>query len=93
MWGPPGLTAAAGANAIEFSWNAVSGAVRYELMVWWSPLSDWQPFGGNSLTGTSYTHTDVTAGRKYHYTIRAVNAGGETSGWQQNFTSATVPVQ
>ncbi|MXX26558.1 MAG: hypothetical protein F4Z82_14075 [Caldilineaceae bacterium SB0668_bin_21] len=29
------LTAQAGANAVELSWTEVSGAVRYELMMWW----------------------------------------------------------
>ncbi|MCY4061173.1 MAG: fibronectin type III domain-containing protein [Chloroflexi bacterium] len=77
----PQLTAQASANAVELRWTEVSGAVRYELMVWWDPLSGWQPIGGANLTGTAYTHTNVTAGTTYYYTIRAVNAAGETSGW------------
>ena len=85
----PTLTAIAGEEAIDLSWNAVENAVRYELMVWWDPLPNWQPFGGNNLTATSYTHTGLTAGRKYYYTIRAVNAADKKSGWQQDFASAT----
>ncbi len=73
---------------MELSWASVPGAVRYELMVWWHPLSDWQPIGG--VSGTSYTHSGLTVGRKYYYTIRAVNAAGAKSGWQQDFASATV---
>ncbi len=87
----PALTAKvkAGENAVELSWEAVPGAVRYELQVWWYPLPDWQPLGGTDRT--SYTHSGLTAGRKYYYTIRAVNAAGEKSDWQQNFPTATVP--
>ena len=88
----PALTVQAAAGAVELRWAAVAGAVRYELMVWWDGVTDWQPLGGDNLTGTSYTHTDVTAGTTYYYIIRAVNAGGETSDWQQEpYPSATVP--
>ncbi len=89
----PALTAKvkAGENAVELSWEAVPGAVRYELQVWWYPLPDWQRIGGTDRT--SYTHSGLTAGRKYYYTIRAVNAAGEKSDWlQEPFPTATVPV-
>ncbi len=85
----PALTAQAGANAVGLRWTEVAGAVRYELMVWWDAGTGWQPLGGANLTGTSYTHTGVTAGTKYYYTIRAVNAAGETSGWLLQYASAT----
>ena len=86
----PALTAQATAGAIELRWEAVAGAVRYELMVWWKGRTAWQPIEGT--TGTSYTHSGLTAGRKYFYTIRAVNAAGEKSGWlQKPYPSATVP--
>ncbi len=88
---PPVLTAQARTGAIELSWVPVPDAVRYELMVWWYPLPDWQPLGGDNLTASSYTHADLAAGREYSYTIQAVNAAGQTSGWQQDFASATVP--
>ena len=86
----PALTAQATAGAIELRWEAVAGAVRYELMVWWKGRTAWQPIEGT--TGTSYTHSGLTAGRKYYYTIRAVNAAGKKSGWlQKPYPSATVP--
>ena len=79
-----------GESAIELSWESVAGAVRYELRVWWDPLPAWEPLGETDRT--SYTHTDVTAGRAYYYTIRAVNAAGEKSDWlQEDFATATVP--
>ncbi len=84
----PALTAQTAAGAVQLRWEAVAGAVRYELQVWWYPLPDWEPLGETDRT--SYTHSELTAGRKYFYTIRAVNAGGEKSAWQQAFASATV---
>ncbi len=88
---PPVLTAAAVGDAIELRWEAVPAAVRYKLRVWWDPLPAWQPFGGDDISATSYTHTGVKVGRKYYYTIQAVNAAGQTSDWQQKYASATVP--
>ncbi len=87
----PALTAQAAAGAVQLRWEAVAGAVRYELLVWWDGLADWQPLGGDSLTATSYTHTGLAAGTTYYYTISAVNAAGETSDWlQAPYPSATV---
>ena len=75
------LTAEATARGVVLRWETAPDAARYALMTWWDAGTGWQPIGGNNLTGTSYTHTDVTAGTKYHYTIRAVNAAGEKGAW------------
>ena len=77
----PVLTARATGSGVQLSWEAVSGAVRYELLTWWAGDPGWQAIGGDGLTGTSYTHADVTAGRTYLYSIRALNAAGEASPW------------
>ena len=88
---PPTLTAEARDGAIELRWDPVPGAVRYQLEVWWDSLPDWKPIGEDGLTGTTYTHTGLTPGRKYYYTISSVNAAGQTSDWQLDYASATVP--
>ena len=85
----PGMTAKATVRGVELSWEVAAGAVRYELITWWDGAGGWQLFGGDELTGTMYMHTDVEAGTKYYYTIRAVNAAGESSGWLQDFATAT----
>ena len=85
----PALTAQAGAGAVELSWNAVDGAVRYELWSWRDEATGWQQIGGDDLTETSYTHPGLAAGSTYFYQIRAVNAAGELSAWSQQ-VSATV---
>ena len=76
----PVLTAAVKKNAVALSWTAVQDATRYELWVWDS-VNNWMQIGGNNLTGTTCTHTDVTAGTTYCYTLLAVNAAGEAIDW------------
>ena len=84
----PVLTAQAAEDGVELSWTTVHGATRYELLVWDS-VNDWRQIGGDGLTGTTYTHTDPAAGTTYFYTIRAVNADGETSAWSDQVSTVT----
>ena len=71
-------------------WEAVSGAARYELWMWQDEATGWQLIS-DTLTGTSFTHTERTAGATYYYAIRALDAAGQpVSEWSQN-VSATVP--
>ena len=78
----PTLTATSTVTTtVELSWNVVSGAVRYDLSVWWEGLTDWRSLDDGSLTDTSYPHSGVTPGTTYHYIIRAVDAEGGVSEW------------
>ena len=85
---PPTLSAHATGNGVELSWTAVSGAARYELFVWESP-NGWRQLGGSTLTATSYTHTDAAGGTLYWYTVRAVNAAGQSGPWAEYVTITT----
>ena len=84
----PVLTAQASEDGVELSWTTVHGATRYELLVWDS-VNEWRQIGGDSLTGTTYTYTDLVAGTTYFYIIRAVNADGETSAWSDQVSTVT----
>ena len=84
----PVLTAQAIEGAVKLSWEAVSGAVRYELYVWTSS-GGWQQLDDGTLTGTTHTHSGLTVGTTYHYTVRAVNAAGEVGAWSE-YVPATV---
>ena len=79
-------TVRGGANTIELRWDAVPGAVRYDLWAW-TQTAGWQRLDAGSLTGASYTHTGLTTGTTYYYALRAVNAGGAASAWSE-FVSA-----
>ena len=87
----PALTARTTENGILLTWETAPGAVRYELLTWWTAAAAWQPIGGANLTGTTYTHTGATAGVTYHYSIRAVYADGRTSAWLTDYPTATAP--
>ena len=84
----PVLTAQASEDGVELSWTTVHGATRYELFVWDS-VNEWRQIGGDSLTATTYTYTDLVAGATYFYIIRAANADGETSAWSDQVSTVT----
>ena len=83
-----GVDGAGGEDGVELSWTTVHGATRYELFVWDS-VNEWRQFGGDSLTDTTYTYTDLVAGATYFYIIRAANADGETSAWSDQVSTVT----
>ena len=85
----PMLIAAPEQSRVLLNWSSVPDATRYELWVW-NSVKPWRQIGGDTLTGTTYTHTGVTAGTTYYYAIHTVNANGKTSAWSQSMP-ATVP--
>ncbi len=87
----PELTAQATTHGILLTWNALPGAVRYELLAWWDAAAGWQPIGGADLTGTSYTHTTAIAGTTYYYSIRAIYAGNEGPWLSSAYPTAVAP--
>ena len=59
----PVLTAqAAGADAIELGWTAVSGAARYELYTQLVAEPGWRQLDEGDLTDTTYRHRGLAAG-------------------------------
>ena len=73
----PALTATpSGADTVELGWNAVANAAGYELQLWTG--SAWIPLV-SGLTGTTYTHRNLAAGRTYYYRIRALDANAKAA--------------
>ena len=72
----PSLTAEAGEGVVELRWNAVTDAVRYEVYAWWAADPGWQRLDDGSVTGTAYTHSDPTLGRRYWYSVCPVDDNG-----------------
>ena len=75
----PTLTATAGVSQVSLSWTAVTGASSYTI--YWKNSSG-VTTGDTAITGetgTSYTHSSLTYGSTYYYSIVAVNSGGSSS--------------
>ena len=84
---PPARTASASESAVVLSWNAVPGAARYELWIWWRDDTGWQKLGGDYLTADAYTHAGIIPGVTCYYQARAVNADGVTGPWSQQVSA------
>jgi fibronectin type 3 domain-containing protein len=84
---PTGVTASAtSSSSISVSWNSVSGATSYK--VYYEIGSSSTKNLAGTVSGTSYTHTGLTASTRYYYYIVAVNSAGE-SGYSSNTYATT----
>jgi hypothetical protein len=89
---PTGLTAtASGANQINLSWTAVSGATQYN--VYRSTTSGGPYTSVGTVTGTTFSNTGLTCNTAYHYVVRAANSPSCESGnsAQASATTAICP--
>ena len=85
---PTGLAASVtaisdSAATITATWDASSGATKYELQVWDDANQVWVPLSA-SITATTYAYTGGSHGRAYNFTVRAGNDNGQWSDWASN---------
>jgi hypothetical protein len=86
----PALSVTAGNNQASLSWGAVTGATRY-----WVFRSEGHAgcnFGKTliaDVTGTSYTDTQLAAGRNYSYNVVAAGASSACFGRASNCVTVT----
>ncbi|MCB9283128.1 MAG: S8 family serine peptidase [Lewinellaceae bacterium] len=90
---PPTCDAPSGLNSSNITsssatlaWNAVSGAVSYDLRI--------RPSGGSytqfdNLTGTSVTLNGLAANTTYEWSVRTDCSGGNSSAWTADATFTT----
>ena len=64
-------------NGVNVTWNAVDGAVKYNVYRRQGGSSSW--IYVDTTTGTSLTDTKVTSGIYYCYSVRAYNNAGQYS--------------
>jgi predicted phage tail protein len=72
-----------------FTWNAVTGAARYDLWVDDVTTGQGQVIRQQNLTDSSYTAVAaLVQGHSYRIWLRALNANGDSSAWSTavNFT-------
>jgi hypothetical protein len=83
---PTGVTATVqSASSIKVSWSSVTGATSYK--VYYEIGSSTTKNLASTISSTSYTHSELTAGQTYYYYIKALNSKGE-SGYSA-YASAT----
>jgi hypothetical protein len=89
---PTGVTATAqSASSIQVSWSAVSGATSYRVEVRTTSTGSWSTL--TTVTGTSHTHTGLSASTQRWYRIFAINSAGTSSASNiVNATTSTVAV-
>ncbi len=84
-------SAKAVSGGIQVTWQAASGAAKYNVYRKDASNTRWVVIG--TVTGTSYTDKTVKAGVTYTYTVRGVSADGKTlsPGYNKTGVSATAP--
>lgn len=70
---PAGLSAAAGAEQVVLSWQAVEGATGYRVYMDQEPGVTEEDTEVASVAETTYTHTDLDSTRTYYYRVGATN--------------------
>ena len=76
----PTLTATVVGGSIMLSWSEVEGATRYGLWVR-DCENAWARLGDGDWRSTEAVHSNPIEGRRYQYTVQALNDRGEESDW------------
>jgi len=72
-------------NPVDFTWNTVSGAVSYKIMV--DNNSDFSsPEVNTSVTATNFIKSGLAQGKKYYWKAKAVNSAGASSAWSAKWS-------
>jgi lysophospholipase L1-like esterase len=75
---PTGVAATAGNYQATISWNAVGGAMTYNI--YWSTTSDLSSQNRKKIEGVAspYSHSGLSEETTYYYVVTAVNGYGES---------------
>lgn len=87
---PTGVSAtAAGANQINLSWSAVSGATQYRV---YRSAASGGPYAlAGTVSGTSFSDTTLSCGTPYYYVVRAFAGCESANSTQVTATTASCP--
>ncbi len=88
---PTGVSATAGNNQVNITWDAVTGAIEYNI--YWSTEAGVTKTTGIKITNvtSSYIHTGRSNGTTYYYVVTAVNVYGESGESSQVLATPQVP--
>ncbi len=90
---PANLTATGGIASVSLSWDAVTGAIEYRLFRADTANGDFTRIAsGATITETTYTDTELDNGTTYRYTVRVIDAVGESpSSTEASATTRPLP--
>ena len=90
---PIGVTATPLSGAIQISWTAATGVTHHRIEFsdgsWptrWFPLT-----GAGSVTGTSFTHSNLGANVRRYYRVIAINSAGHESAPSATVSATSLP--
>lgn len=89
---PSALTALGGVGQVALSWNGSSGAATYSVFRATTSGAQGVTPLQSGMAGTSFRDATVTAGTPYFYTVKAVNAGGQSGASSEATATAAVSV-
>lgn len=85
---PAGLTAtAASSSQVNLTWGDVAGETTYRVERSSDGVGGWVQIATTAANVTSYSNVGLAPSTRYHYRVKAVNAGGESL--PSNVASAT----
>jgi fibronectin type 3 domain-containing protein len=73
---PAGLAAGAGNGSVSLTWSASAGAASYNVYEGTSSSGEGTQPVQTGVSGTSATVGGLSNGKKYYFTVAAVDAGG-----------------
>jgi subtilase family serine protease len=76
---PTGLAASAGNGSVSLTWTASTGASGYNVYEGTTASGEGTQPVQSGVSGTSATIGGLTNGKKYYFTVAAVDAGGDSA--------------
>jgi subtilase family serine protease len=76
---PAGLAASAGNGSVSLTWSASAGAASYNVYEGTTSAGEGAQPIQSGVSGTSVSIGGLTNGKKYYFTVAAVDAGGVSS--------------
>ncbi len=73
---PTGLTASPGNGSVSLSWTASAGAASYNIYEGTTSMGEGATPAQSGVGGTSVSIGGLTNGKRYYFTVTAVDAGG-----------------
>lgn len=86
---PESVTSVTTPSSITLNWTAMEGATGYRI--YYMTANGWKKCA--TLTGTTHTFSNLKAGAKFNFAVRAYNIDGDVLTWAPSYTTHETAVQ